>query len=551
MKRKILAFLLAGAMLGAVSLPAQAAELDAAALGAHTDAAVVAADYPAVGSQLAPSGELPSYYSSRDLGYTTPVRQQRYNTCWAYSSTAALESRLLRYGENASHFSTMFMNYWGMPDENGKGWQRIVSAPGYPYIALGSLTSFGAVPDESFPDTKDYADYLSEKDSLRPTHSVNSVIYLETSDSDTVKTAIMDYGAVVGNFHYSISYAAGNNVAYCCDVPGLMTYQLNGHAVSVVGWDDSYSRLNFASDHQPAENGAWLCKNSWGESSGEDGYFWISYEDYYLFDSRFGPSYAISGVSAMDGLNKIQQNEIYGASYEFDYIGGKKFQQLSFVNVLDFSNAYCDIDKVIFESTCEGAPYTVYYVPLDENDVPIDDMSQWVQLAQGTVDYQGYISADVSGFKAPLKKGGVCVQFQKPANKKISIGTQEWLSSGGNYIFEPKNERGTSYILGYKSQPVDLMDFYYDNSTTPDGNPDTVGGTFVIKALCRGTPGDVDRDGELTIADVTLSQRYQAEMSELTDEQLRFADFDNDGEVLITDCTLIQRVLAEIDEPSE
>ena len=250
----------------------------------------------------------------------------------------------------------------------------------------------------------------------------------------------------------------------------------------------------------------------------------------------------------MDGLNKIQQNEIYGASYEFDYIGGKKFQQLSFVNVLDFSNAYCDIDKVIFESTCEGAPYTIYYVPLDENEVPIDDMSQWVQLAQGTVDYQGYISADVSGFKAPLKKGGVCVQLQKPADKKISIGTQEWLSSGGSLFFNPQNDRGTSYILGYKSQPVDLMDFYYDNSTTPDGNPDTVGGTFVIKALCRGVPGDVDRDGELTIADVTLSQRYQAEMSKLTDEQLRFADFDNDGEVLITDCTLIQRVLAEIDE---
>lgn len=548
MKRKILAFLLAGAMLGAVSVPAYAAEIDAAAAGANTDAAVTAAAYPAVGSQLAPTGELPSAYSSAELGYTTPVRQQRYNTCWAFASTASLESRLLRYGENASHFSAMYMNFWGVTDENGKGWHRTASRPGYPYIALGSLTSFGAVPDALFPSDREYADYLALKDSLRPTHSVNAAIYLETSDRDTIKTAIMDYGAMVGNFHYDAACRAGNDVAYYCDMPGLMTYQLNGHAVSIVGWDDAYSAENFNADHRPTSDGAWLCKNSWGEDSGTNGYIWISYEDYYLFDSRFGPSFAISGVSAMNGLNKIQQNEIYGATYEFNYISGKRIQQLSFVNVLDFSNAYCDIDKVVFESTCEGAPYTIYYVPLDENDVPIGDESKWEQLAQGVVDHQGYISADIGGFKAPLKKGGICVQLRKPEGKTISIGTQEWLSSGGSFFFEPQNERGTSYILGFKDEPVDLMDFYYENSTTPDGMPDTVGGTFVIKALCSGVPGDVDRDAELTITDVTLSQRMQAEMVTLTDEQMRFADYDDDGEVLITDCTMMQRRLAGTDE---
>ncbi len=68
------------------------------------------------------------------------------------------------------------------------------------------------------------------------------------------------------------------------------------HAVTIVGWDDNYSRDNFLADHKPESNGAWLVKNSWGsetedfpnyndswglldENGKHTGYFWISYYD--------------------------------------------------------------------------------------------------------------------------------------------------------------------------------------------------------------------------------------------------------------------------------
>lgn len=41
------------------------------------------------------------------------------------------------------------------------------------------------------------------------------------------------------------------------------------HAVTIVGWDDSYSKENFNAEHQPPADGAWIVKNSWGAESNE------------------------------------------------------------------------------------------------------------------------------------------------------------------------------------------------------------------------------------------------------------------------------------------
>ena len=46
------------------------------------------------------------------------------------------------------------------------------------------------------------------------------------------------------------------------------------HAVSIVGWDDSYNRDNYNGSQK---NGAWICKNSYGENFGKNGYFYLSY----------------------------------------------------------------------------------------------------------------------------------------------------------------------------------------------------------------------------------------------------------------------------------
>lgn len=58
--------------------------------------------------------------------------------------------------------------------------------------------------------------------------------------------------------------------------------------------------------------------------------------------------------------------------------------------------------------------------------------------------------------------------------------------------------------------------------------------------------GDVSDDGEVSIDDVTLIQKYLADVSSFTDTQKTFADVNGDGDVMIDDVTMIQKYLAGI-----
>lgn len=538
MKKKLCSLLIIGAILLSCGASAGAAEISAAYAGASSDISVVAADYAEVGTVIEPAGSLPSYYSSADMGYTTEVRSQLYNTCWAYSSTAALETYIARHGRTADQLSPMHMNYWGTQKANGTGWNRTYSAAGYPYIALGYLTSFGALSEYIFPQSGTIDDYTASLDELYPSVSASSIIYLKGDDRDTVKSAVLDYGAVIGNFHFNGSYINSSQSAYFCDLNDLATADLFGHAVAIVGWDDNYAAANFNSSHRPQSDGAWLCKNSWGPTSGENGYLWISYEDHYLFESRFGPSYAIADIAKMTAITQIKQNEVYGATYEFSYIQKERprLNKMTYVNVFDFGDGYHNLDRVIFESTAQGSSYTVYYIPLDSSGIPVSDAAQWTELASGLIGYRGYISADTGGFIAPECKAAIGVQIAKNGSTDICIGVDEWLSSNGNKLFVPESEYGQSYLIGYDVNPTDLMAYYAKNN-------DDIGGTFVIKALCRSddTEGDIDRNGRLNIIDVTLTQRGLLGIMQFDKTQKRLADFDNDGEITISDCTKMQR----------
>ena len=127
---------------------------------------------------------------------------------------------------------------------------------------------------------------------------------------ELIKQALVKYGAVQIGYNADISLLGDAGNSDYINYTNWAQYQDSEnievtHGVTIVGWDDNYDKNNFATgvnDPSKIENGAWLCKNSWGsheyyqkfgkegeghrkwgivdENGNNTGYFWLSYYDH-------------------------------------------------------------------------------------------------------------------------------------------------------------------------------------------------------------------------------------------------------------------------------
>ena len=307
-------------------------------------------DVVPVDSESFSAEELPSKYDSRDVDgnrYVTKVEDQGYTSlCWSYAAIGAVEADILRHNPDISwdelDLSEKHLAYYNMHKTNGSyegliddDYRELVNADNEEgawifdydtgYMEMGGVADYcislltawkGPADDEG---DNSYVGLYGEKymltensdkpeDAYTTKYHVQDVVQLPSvlENRSKIKQMVMEHGAVTAGIKAENRYWSGNKTNLYASYNGEI--EIADHEIIIVGWDDEYPATNFKT--RATGDGAWICRNSWGDGIGKEGFFYLSY-----FDQTFGINNVAAYSSVVKGSEKYYDNNYQTAGF--------------------------------------------------------------------------------------------------------------------------------------------------------------------------------------------------------------------------------------------
>lgn len=418
---------------------------------------------------------LDAVYDPRTFGRVTPVRSQSANTCWAFSSFAAGEQSLISKGLaspetmdfSEAHFTYFFYHPVTDPLGNTAG-DGNYNISAWNDLEVGSNTIFStfslagwvgaadeaAAPYESFSERTVYPDTMAYEDVAH----LQNAYWINFRDVDAVhvtKQMIQKYGAAAINLYWNYRYYQEDSHAYYFP---LDSSQANNHSVTIVGWDDTFPREKFGEAHRPSGDGAWIVKNSYGESFGDGGYFYLSYEDSAVNSGN------TSSNRARAYIFDFEPADNYDFNYQYDGSAGaynatnpdsaltKIDSGASIANVFAVhkkegcsAEALKAVSFALFD-TAVSYSIQIYKNPVDPGN-PASGEPQLAAPATGSTSYAGYYTIPLSSSVA-LKDGetfSVVITLEKESGEQVDFFVDKTYQNGGWISFVNAVEAGQSF----------------------------------------------------------------------------------------------------------
>lgn len=380
------------------------------------------------------NGTLPARYNLAENGFVTDVKnQQDSGNCWAFAALASLETCVLKASNKTFNFSVENMKNL-IEMYSAYGWKMETNEGGYNGMSMGYLASWLGPVNATLDPFDDKGTLSPLLDSEMHIQNIY-VLPARTSytDNDAIKEAILKYGGLYASYYHSAGYLNSKTNAYYDPYTG------NGnHAITVVGWDDNYSKNNFYT--APAGDGAFIVKNSWGSSWGDNGYFYISYYDRVLFAVN-KDNQAFTYI--LNDTVRYTKNYQYDVAGMTDYlITGKK--TVWYQNIYNATgNEAIAAVSTFFNTTVD------YEISIYVNDV--------LQLTQnGRHEGSGYYTIPLKEY-VPVAVGDIfkiVVKLANPQNGYAAVPISEQLSTTRCY-YAP----GVSYFSNDGKKWTDLYDY--------------------------------------------------------------------------------------------
>lgn len=483
---------------------------------------------------------LPTTFDLRTLNKVTPVKNQEpWKANWTFGVVASIESNALMQNNGSSSFDyselqLAWNSFEKQTKESLKGnsaslsqvgegtgspftgngrldtrlktpfaisllstWQGVANESDIPYAAQDG--SKDKTKDWSVPENKRNLSAIQLKNAIFLPKPVNPVFtdkiefILDANAVVEMKKAIMNDGAL--SFEHFADKPSGpyyNTVNSALYVDDFNSSTVENHSASIVGWDDTFAIDKFNAAHRPQGNGAWLVKDSRGDTFGEHGYFWISYYDRTMIR-----------ITSF----QMQPTTTYDKNYQYDFIGLSSGG--NFNNVFsDESGSIANVFTVDSEeqlqavSAITSAPNTEVHTQIYKLDnrtsKPIPDGAIPVSTQRDTFVNAGYYTIPLK-VAVSLEKGESFSVVQTITNMKDGKNVHQLPVEFGKTDINQTTiiNRNESYFIGNDNQR-DMYDISLERSSGIFKVGNAMIKAFTVKPL-------VLTEGDVTIRDLNYN----------------------------------------------
>nr|MCR4717949.1 hypothetical protein [Lachnospiraceae bacterium] len=438
--------------------------------------------------------------------YDSSVKGQgQWGACWAFSAIASIENNVVKQcSEDATSFGKKYTSdsidlserhlaYFAHNSFStkkadmcyGDGVKATTAKKGYAGGNISFVQAYaarygGVALEEDFIfDETTNMKTLPEKDRYAAVVGVSDVYSIGEYDKDkldasandvldTFKAYIMTYGATSASIYSTTSSFHVNSDGYEC------FYGTNigtNHAITVVGWDDNFSKKNFgdsdaSADALPAGDGAWLCKNSWGSGWSKGGYFYVSYYD-----------------ESICNFGVYQATDIANSGRTYAYSGNGPD---SYISCPTSANIYqCQGDETLTSvglfTSASSAEYEIQvYVSDDKMTAPnastskgtLKPVSAAMITNSGIIGFHRYTLPTKVSLKAGQyfsivvvsKSGNTAAETNQQTSKSKSGQTyyyvnNAWVDSNSTFFNKKNNIANNSCIYAYTTDTTDAENY--------------------------------------------------------------------------------------------
>jgi len=203
------------------------------------------------------NGPVPTSMDWRKKNVITPVKDQgNCGSCWTFSTTGCLEAHhAIKTGKLVSLSEQNLVDC--AQDFNNHGCNGGLPSQAFEYV----LYNGGLDTEEAYPYQGYDQDCQFTASGVGAT--VKDVFNITENDENGILTAVGTVGPVSIAYEVTGDFQSYTSGVYQSDDCSSDPQSVN-HAVLVVGYDTTSDGTNY-----------WIIKNSWGESFGINGYFWM------------------------------------------------------------------------------------------------------------------------------------------------------------------------------------------------------------------------------------------------------------------------------------